>query len=111
MSERDWDREPDPESGVGDPISDAVRGAEFESDPELPDPLVPCGRCHRHAAMYRGAGDDYTCGYCGPRASIFVRPMEARHVAMQERADEALRATGVDLLGTDTPQVWSGDDT
>jgi hypothetical protein len=36
----------------------------------IPDPLVKCDRCGRHAALYhcsKETGLDYVCGPCGSR--------------------------------------------
>lgn len=72
---------------------------------ELPNPLVACTRCHRHAAFYRGERPgEWFCGYCGPEVSLFCLPPSRERKALQVNADEALRASGEhDLLGTYAP--------
>lgn len=77
----------------------------------LPDPLVPCDRCGRHAAFYSDSGGGgshkFYCGPCGPHVSIFRLPIPADDPAVLA-ADAALLLTGARLDGCE-PQTWEGD--
>jgi hypothetical protein len=75
-----------------------------------PDPLLPCSRCARHAALFRVEGEgDYVCGVdCHRRVSIFAMPIGKQGKRVQAYADDLLREQGYRLDGHE-PQVWEGD--
>lgn len=82
-----------------------------------PDPIVPCGRCARHGALFRVEGT-YVCGTgnaagrdrrpCHQQVSLFAMPIGAQGERLQAYVDELLKEQGYPLDGHE-PRVWEGD--
>lgn len=91
--------------------ADLAMSAALEKYPRftIPDPLVPCSRCMRHAAFYKGSEreGEFFCGPCGPRVSIFRLPVPESDLRVLA-ADAALKAKGHWLDGHE-PLPYEGD--
>lgn len=83
----------DPRQELIDETALAAAVAKYP-DFTLPDPLRRCTRCGEHAAVYRYENDQWICGPCGPRVSVFALPVRPDDLR-QQAADAAMRKAGL----------------